>query len=178
MFSLLFICRFTGTWLETSGMNRCEMVQVACLCWGWSESYPSPGYGFIFFKLNLFFSPYITCRHVSLLLWQKIKFLALTLLVEPVYFLTITSFVIIRNICFARLKYFLDILCPSRSALRHHRAKSSTQCPLDFIKNTRQSADPQAIVSHFQKPLQRPCLLDVTSKQKVTWRNHPGGGDL
>lgn len=89
---------------------------------------------FYFFQIESIFSPSITCRHVSLLLWQKIKFLALTLLVEPVYFLTITSFVIIRNICFARLKYLLDILCPSRSALRHHRAKSSTQCPLDFIK--------------------------------------------
>lgn len=115
----------------------------------------------LFFSNWICFFPYITCRHVSLLLWQKVKFYRLTstLSVEPgVIFSQLPRLSSAEIFVLERLKHFLGILCPSRSAHHHHRAKSSTQCPLDFLKNTRQPADPQAIVSHFQKPLQRPCL--------------------
>lgn len=166
MFFSLFICRFTGTWCKKSGLNRCEVVQIAHLGWVW----------FYFFQIESFFLPTSPAVMFNFLSWQKIKVYRLTSTTWAwCYFLTITS-VISRNICFVRLENFPDILFPSGSAHCHHRAKSSSQCPFDFIKKHQAAS---CIVSHFQKPLQRVFeatqLLDVTSEQKVRWRKHAGG---
>lgn len=149
------------------------MVQVAHLGWGWSELYPSLGFTFIILN-GIHFFRYVTCRDVSLLLWQTVKFYRLTstLLVEPgVIFYTITSSVISRNICFARLNHFFDILCPSRSAHCHHHAKSSTQCPLDFIKKHQAASWPTSYRLTFPETAAaamflRPCRCGTLDQNR------------
>lgn len=181
MFSSLFICLFTGTWLKESGINRCEMVQVTHFVPRWTKSHPSPGC-VSFFKNSIFFCS-ISCRCVPLwqILWVKSCRLPSTLVLEPGVTVSQLPCVFLAEIFALGVSNTSLTFCPSRSAHRHHRAISGTQCPFDIIKKTPGSQLTHKSSAHISRSscsghvAEATQLLDITSKQKVTRQKHPGG---